>query len=420
MKKHIYIILMILGVFPGIILAGGFQLNEHGAKPMGLGGAFTAIVNDASAVYWNGAGLSYLEGTNLLLGAAIIGPSTSFRGVSPAIDKSSMKSQTFVPPHFFASHKISDAFSVGLGASVPFGLGTKWSEDWMGRYLAVETELQTISFPLVISWAILENLSISVGGSYSFADVTIAQANSQTPFVGDAFIHLEGDDKSAFGYNAGIMWKPMKELSIGASFRSEVDYSFEGTATATGAEQLAALLPKGNITADLTTPMNIQGGIGYRVIEQLQLSADFQWVGWSSYDKLAVDFEDPAYDDISRPRNYEDTYAIRFGAEYFLDDNLSFLGGIYFDKMPVQPEYLSPSLPDADRLGFSIGADAHITENFGVSGSFLYIRSSELTVTNSNEIYTPYEEGNEESASRFNGTYNSYAGLFSFSLYYNF
>jgi hypothetical protein len=43
---------MILGVFPGIILAGGFQLNEHGAKP-GTGGAFTAIVNDASAVYWN-------------------------------------------------------------------------------------------------------------------------------------------------------------------------------------------------------------------------------------------------------------------------------------------------------------------------------------------------------------------------------
>ncbi|HSW54483.1 MAG TPA: outer membrane protein transport protein [Ignavibacteriaceae bacterium] len=420
MKKYVYIILLILGVFPGIILAGGFQLNEHGAKPMGLGGAFTAIVNDASAVYWNGAALSYLEGTNLLIGAAIIGPSTSFRGVSPAIDKSTMISQTFIPPHFFASHKISDAFSVGLGASVPFGLGTKWREDWMGRYLAVETELQTISFPLVISWAILENLSISVGGSYSFAEVIIAQANSQTPFEGDAFIHLEGDDKSAFGYNAGILWKPTKDLSIGAAFKSEVDYGFEGTATATGAEQLAAVLPKGNISAELTTPLNIQGGIGYRVIEQLQLSADFQWVGWSSYDKLAVDFEDPAYDDISRPRNYEDTYAIRFGAEYFFDKQFSFLGGIYFDAMPVQPEYLSPSLPDADRLGFSLGIDAKIFENFGISGSYLFIRSSELTVTNSQEIYTPYDEGNEESASRFNGTYNSSASLFSFSLYYNF
>jgi len=216
------------------------------------------------------------------------------------------------------------------------------------------------------------------------------------------------------------MWKPSKELSIGAAFKSEVDYEFEGTATATGAEQLAALLPKGNITAELTTPMNIQGGIGYRVIEQLQLSADFQWVGWSSYDKLAVDFEDAAYDDISRPRNYEDTYAVRFGAEYFLDKQFSFLGGIYFDAMPVQPEYLSPSLPDADRLGFSLGVDAKIFENFGVSGSYLFIRSAELTVTNSQEIYTPYDEGNEESASRFNGMYNSSASLFSFSLYYNF
>lgn len=420
MKKYLYIILLILGLFPGIILAGGFQLNEHGAKPMGLGGAFTAIANDASAVYWNGAGLSYLEGTNLLLGAALIAPSTSFRGVTPSIEKTSMKSQVFLPPHFFVSHKISNEFSAGLGVSVPFGLGTKWNEEWMGRYLAVETELQTISFPLVISWAIMENLSISIGGSFSFAEVTIAQANSQTPFEGDAFVHLEGDDKSAFGYNAGIMWKPMKELSIGASFRSEVDYMFEGTATTTGAEQLAAVLPNGNITAELTTPLNIQGGIGYRVIEQLQLSADFQWVGWSSYDVLAVDFEDPDYDDISRPRDYEDTYAIRFGAEYFLNNELSFLGGIYFDKMPVQPEYLSPSLPDADRLGFSIGVDARIFENFGISGSYLYIRSSELTVTNSREIYTPYDEGNEESASKFNGTYNSSASLFSFSFYYNF
>ena len=56
-----------LGIFPGILLAGGFQLNEHGAKPLGLGGAFTAIANDASAVYWNVAGMTQLSGTNFLL-----------------------------------------------------------------------------------------------------------------------------------------------------------------------------------------------------------------------------------------------------------------------------------------------------------------------------------------------------------------
>ena len=413
MKRKItaFIVLFLLTV--PVTYGGGFQLNEHGAKPMGLGGAFTAIANDASAVYWNGAGLSFLNGTNIILGASLIAPITTFRGVAPSTDISYMKNQVFYPPHFFVSHKISDAFSIGTGISVPFGLGTEWQPDWIGRYLAVKTELMVFSAPLVVSWAILDNLSISAGGSYSFANVTITQMYSQTPFTGDAFIKLEGDDNSAFGYNFGIMWKPVKDVSVGASFRSEVNYDFEGTATSTGAEQLSSELPAGDISAELTTPMNIQGGVAVQVIDQLLVSADFQWVGWSSYDKLAIDFKDPAYSDISRPRMYDDSYIIRLGGEYNLDENISLLGGIYFDKNPVDPQYLNPSLPESDRIGLSIGVDARLYENFGMTGSFLFIRSRQLTVDNSKELYTP-------GGSPFNGTYNSKAGLFAATFYYSF
>jgi len=395
------------------IYGGGFQLNEHGAKPMGLGGAFTAIANDASAVYWNGAGLSFLNGTNLLLGASLIAPGTTFRGVSPSTDISYMKNQIFYPPHFFASYKLSDDFSIGTGLSVPFGLGTEWNEDWIGRYLALKTDLMVFSAPLVVSWSILDNLSISAGGSYSFANVTITQKNPQFPFSGDAFIKLEGDDNSSFGYNFGIMWKPTRSISIGGSFRSEVNYNFEGTATSTGADQVSASLPAGDISAELTTPMNIQGGIAVWVIEQVRLSADFQWVGWSSYEKLAVDFNDPKYEDISRPRLYDDSYIIRLGGEYYMDENISLLAGIYFDKNPVDPQYLSPSLPESDRIGLSIGVDARLYENFGFTGSFLFIRSKELTIDNSTQLYTP-------GGSPLNGTYNSKAGLFAATFYYSF
>ena len=413
LKRRIIVFMVTFVLCVPAVYGGGFQLNEHGAKPMGLGGAFTAIANDASAVYWNGAGLSFLNGTNVLLGVSLIAPSTTFRGVSPSTKISYMKDQVFYPPHFFASYKLSDDFSIGTGISVPFGLGTEWQPDWIGRYLAVKTDLMVFSAPLVVSWAILDNLSISAGGSYSFANVTITQKSPQYPFAGDAYVELEGDDNASFGYNFGIMWKPVKEVSIGGSFRSEVKYSFDGTATSTGAEQLSAVLPAGDISADLTTPMNIQGGIAIRVIKPLLLSADFQWVGWSSYDKLAVDFKNDAYEDISRPRLYDDSYIIRFGGEYSIDENLSLLGGIYYDKNPVEPQYLSPSLPESDRLGLSIGVDAKIYENFGISGSFLFIRSQELTVDNSTQIYTT---GN----SPFNGTYNSQAGLFAASIYYSF
>ena len=411
MKHRITVLFTLFVLGASTIYGGGFQLNEHGARPMGLGGAFTAIANDASAVYWNGAGLSFLEGTNFVLGSAMIAPITSFRGVTPSIGKTNMDEQIFFPPHFFVSHRISKEFAVGVGVSAPFGLETRWPSDWIGRYLAIQTKLTTFSVPLVVSWAITDNLSISVGGSYSYATVLIKQAVSLAPFEGDAFVKLEGDETAAFGYNFGVMWKPVKNVSIGGSFRSEVKYSFEGTATPTGPEQLASQLPSGDISAELTTPMNIQVGVAVNLMKQLRLSADFQWVGWSSYDVLAVDFKDPNIEDLASPRDYKNTYILRLGGEYAVNDALSILGGVYYDKDPVDPENVSPSLPDADRLGLSVGIDVKLLENLGIVGSYLFIRANELTVTNSREEYTP-------GGSKFNGTYDTKANLLSLSLYY--
>ncbi|MCZ7612952.1 MAG: outer membrane protein transport protein [Ignavibacteriaceae bacterium] len=414
MKKYLYTILMLIGLFAEVNLAGGFQINEHGAKAMGLGGAFTAIANDASAIYWNSAGMTQLSGTNFLLGSALIAPSSSFRGVSPAVDISRMKSQAFFPSHLFITHSFTESFSAGLGLTTPFGLGTHWSNGWIGRYLALETELKTFWVLITFAYSPVENLSIGAGFIYSFADVLITRNNSQAPFAGDAYVELEGSDNFAYGYTFSLMYKPIKDFSIGASFRSEVEYEFEGTATVTGAEQLQEIdaFPGGDVTAKLTTPMNIVGGVAYQVIPQLRLSADFQWIAWSSYDSLNVDFVNPEYEDSKSNRSYKDTYIIRFGAQYDISDKVSLLGGVYFDKMPVDPDYVSPTLPDSDRLGLSIGADAKIFDQFGISGSYLFIRAKELTVTNSKEIYTVGD-------SPFNGTYNSSANLLSLSLYYH-
>ena len=411
MKKFVLSLAALILLSNSMIFAGGFQLNDHGAKALALGGAFTAIANDPSAIYWNGAGLTQLSGTHIMFGTALISPTSTFRGVSPDVDIYHMQPQVFFPSHFFGSHTFGESFAVGLGFTTPFGLGTRWDDDWIGKYLAIETELKTFIVTPVITYQPFSFLSLSVGFVYSFADVLITRKNSLEPFAGDAFIHLEGKDNSAFGYNAGIMLKPFDFLSLGASFHSEVEYTFEGTATATAPEQLISNVPQGDVTADLKTPMNLAVGLAVDVSSSLKLSADYQFVGWSSYDYLVVNFVNPDLEDLSSPRLYKDSYIIRFGAGYKASDDLSLMAGVYFDSNPVESENLNPSLPDADRLGLSIGVEGKLTENLTVTGSFLFIRSQELTVTNSNEEYTP-------GGSAFNGTYNSYANILSFSLLY--
>ncbi len=409
--KLVTLILFLLLAF-GKVMAGGFQINEHGARAMAMGGAFTAIANDPSALYFNPAGILQLSGTHFMLGTTMIAPVSSFRGVYPSVTQYDMEKQSFFPTHFYFTQSLNSDLAVGLAFTTPFGLGTKWGDDWVGRYLAINTSLMVFTVSPTVAYKLTDNLFVSAAFVYSFANVKISQKSSQSPFQGDAFTSLDGKDNAAFGYNLGLLFKPVESLSIGVSFHSNIKYDFKGSATTTGAPQLSSMLPNGDVTATLKTPLNLTVGVAYDVMPELKLSADFQYVGWSSYDTLKVTFANPQYGSLASPRMYDNSYILRLGAAYKLNSDLAVEGGIYFDKNPVKPEYVNPSLPDANRLGFSIGASYKLTENLNVDAAYLFIRSSQLTVNDSKESYT-------EGFTAFNGTYNSYANLASITLSYS-
>ena len=65
MKKYIQLIkiVLIIGSVYGVnktgTTAAKFLSIEVGSNAVGMGGAFTSIANDATAMYWNPAGLSF-------------------------------------------------------------------------------------------------------------------------------------------------------------------------------------------------------------------------------------------------------------------------------------------------------------------------------------------------------------------------
>jgi long-chain fatty acid transport protein len=401
------------------IFAGGFQLNEHNARALAMGGAFTAISDDPSAVYFNGAGLTQLTGTSFMLGTTMIAPVFTFRGVSPQVTEYDATKQTFFPTHFYATYRYNTDWAFGIGFTSPFGLGSEWDPDWPGKYLAIGITLKVFTISPVAAYNLLDNLSVSAGLVYSFASVKISKASPQTPFAGDALTNMDGKDNSAFGFNLGALYKPTDNLSLGASFHSKILYKFKGTVSTSGASQLASLLPNGDISADLTTPLNLTVGAAYKLLPELLLSADFQYVGWSSYDTLTFNFSNPK-EASSNPRLYDNSYIVRLGAEYTYCQDISLRAGIYFDKSPVKAEFVNPSLPESNRIGYSFGVGYKIKKNLSINAAYLFIRNTQIAVNNSQEDYT---NGSVVPAGSnvngFNGTYNAYANLVSLTLSYN-
>jgi len=68
---------------PASVDASSFALESQGARAMGFSGAYVAQAADPSAIYYNAAGIGFLKGKNLYIGAFLGGLSTDFTGEGP-------------------------------------------------------------------------------------------------------------------------------------------------------------------------------------------------------------------------------------------------------------------------------------------------------------------------------------------------
>jgi long-chain fatty acid transport protein len=153
-------------------------------------------------------------------------------------------------------------------------------------------------------------------------------------------------------------------VKVGATYRSRIDVEVDdGRATFTQIPTgdpvldalIAANLPANQaVHTELVFPAILSLGLAWDPNPTWTLALDGVWSQWSAFEKLPLRFPaDPALDrDIIE--KYDDTFAVRLGAEHRLE-YYTYRFGYYFDPAAAPVESVTPLLPDADRHGVTLG-----------------------------------------------------------------
>jgi long-chain fatty acid transport protein len=372
-KRTPIIILAAVLILASLAAANGLNLNGLGTRAQAMGGAYVGIADDFSAVFWNPAGAAGFRKEMFGFYATDLMPRATFRQWPLTLEVPEIDAKTPTQHYlgFLGAYyrPIGSKVVVGIGVGTPSGLGVKWDGadfadlsddttfDWSSKIGAFSIS------PLV---AVKLNDWLSVGASVDlrFGMFNLKMAPGLLELDGSTYQtgqYEENMDGWGFGATFGVLAKPVEKLTIGLTVRTPSTVSLKGTARMSYLT-LYGLPDSSDLERELTWPLWIAGGVAFRPIERLVLSADVHWTQWSKLDRLTTVYLEDFWarlmaegDRDVRVLNWKDAAQIRFGAEYALSATTALRAGYYNDPAPGLFNTMNPLLPTHTYNAFSLG-----------------------------------------------------------------
>ncbi len=391
--KRTSLLIIALACSAFLLKAGGFQVGLQGQKQTGMGLIGTGLTLGPSTLFFNPGGLSFLAPKyGAELGISPLMSNVSFQKTLPSAYEASTDNPLGTPFAAYVTARMNEKLSLGVGVYTPFGSSTNWGEDWAGRFLIQDISLLSIFVQPTVSYKVNDKLGIGIGLVYAYGKVSLSRA---LPVLGqdgkEGRAELEGAT-NAWGFNAGISYRPVPKLELGLTYRSTVTMEMdEGEATFSVPLTLASNFPSPNtFSAKLPLPGSVNLGGSYKVNDKFLIGADIHYVFWHVYDSLIFDFEknSSSLQDSRSPKLLKDNMIFRIGGQYTLNEKLNVRAGGYYDSPAVEDDYYSPETPDAVKIGLTLGLSWTPMPDLDVDVSFLYVMGLERDVT-----YSPAQFG---------------------------
>jgi long-chain fatty acid transport protein len=381
---------------PVTVLAVGLRLPNQDPEAIGRANAFVATADNPSAIYYNPAGITQLEGQNIHAGAYFLSTGVDYESsTGTAHTKSDFNA---VPQLYYVYSPEKLPLSFGLGVYVPYGLALEWQGNSPFRTAAEKGDLLYLTVNPVVAWKVLPTLSIAIGPTINYSKATLERGIGFLP--NDRF-KLTGDGFD-YGFNAGVLWQPHPMWSFGLNYHYLTTVKYEGTAETTPSPPLPAST---SASTEIRFPQYIVGGISFRPTENWNIEFDLDWTDWESLNSLVI--KGTAFGNQIFPFNYRSSFMYEFGVTRKFSNGWYASVGYFYSENSSPDKDFNPIVPDSDLHLGCIGF-GHKGKHWDWAAAYQF-------------GYNPGREvKNDESFPQANGTYHILNHAFNLSATFKF
>ena len=421
--------------------ATGFDTSTPSTSALGnsLAGMATGS-HDISDMFANPAVLTQFSGRQFItsanyidVGVPVDNGATAFAFDAENIDITADASKgeegginAWVPMLYFLL-PLNDDLKWGLSVNAPFGLATKYGEQWIGRYHAIESEVRSLNISNVLAYQINEDWSVAGGIQIQYFDALLSTAIDFGTLAGfspsgtaDGFGEATADDWGA-GFRLGALYHPNEQWRVGLGYRSKISHTLHGETKfeVTSLEGMGVATATGgfvdtNNEVRVTTPEVATFGVLYNVTPLTQVVFDIIWTRWSRIEEVRIQHSNPFQSDDVTTLNWENSRLVALGVSHRYSPHWVLRTGIAHENTALDKDYMVPRVPVDDKWLISFGTTYRLSDNLDIDVSYSYQYfnegDTELSLADANNLFR----------GSLSAQYDTYSQVLSAGLRYSF